>query len=151
MRKKSRLLKISGLGAVIAIAALMLSNPAQAFRPTAVEFHFGLVAVTLGQTARLNVLNVSSEPIQVSLKFTDAAGRPIRQMVETVLPDHAVSLDISPSGVDDPAGRLQIHAALEMSGRSSGGVGRLVIPTLEVFDNSTGKTSIALGACDGSV
>jgi hypothetical protein len=150
MKTKNRLLTIATL-ALIAIAALMMSNSAQAFRPTAVEFHFGMVGITREQTARLNVVNVSREPIQLSLNFTDGAGRMIRQTVETLMPDQATFLDISLSGIDQVAGRIQIHASLEINARSSADVGRRLIPTLEVFDNSTGKTQIALGACDGSV
>ncbi len=151
MRIPNNLLKAITLSALIAIAALMISNPAQASRPIFMQFQFGMVGITRDQTARLNVLNGSREPIQVSFNFTDSAGRQIKQAVETIMPDHAAFLDLTPSGVDDAAGRLQIHATLEIGERSPGGAGRQIIPTLEVFDTSTGKTHIALGACDGSV
>jgi hypothetical protein len=152
MKTHSRLFKLAGLVALIGVAALLISNPAQAYRPTAVEFQFGSVGITRGQTARLNVINIGREALQVSLNFSDSNGRLIRQSVEILQPDHAAFLDISPSGVDEGAGRLQIHGALEIGIRANGdGSVRQIIPTLEVFDNETGKTQIALGACDGSV
>ena len=152
MTTKSRLLKTVTLGMLMAFAALLLTNPAKAFRPIFLEFNFGTVGITRGQTARLNVLNTGREPIQLSLNFTDSAGRQIKQSVEKVEPGQSTFLDLTPTSVDDSAGRLQIHASVEVSSRESGGgAGRLFIPTLEVFDTGTGRTHIALGACDGSV
>lgn len=151
MTTRSRLLKAVTLGVLMAFAALLLTNPAKAFRPTAVEFHFGSVGITRGETARLSVLNAGREPIQMSINFTDNAGRQIKQSVEKVEPGQSAFLDLTLTSVDDSAGRLQIHASVEVSSRESGGGGRLFIPTLEVFDTGTGRTHIALGACDGSV
>jgi hypothetical protein len=152
MTTRSRLLKAVTLGVLMAFAALLLTNPAKAFRPTAVEFHFGSVGITRGQSARLNVLNVSRGTLMASINFTDNAGRMIQQSVEKVEPGQSIFLDLTPTSVDDSAGRLQIHASVEVSSRESGGgAGRLFIPTLEVFDTGTGRTHIALGACDGSV
>lgn len=151
IKTKKRLLKAASLGVLMAIAALLITNPVKAFRPTAVEFHFGMVGITRGQSARLNVLNASREPIQLSLNFSNSDGRLIRQAVETLEPGRAVFLDLTPSTVDEGAGRLQIHASIQFGDLDSGGVGRQIIPTLEVFDNDTGRTQVVLGACDGSV
>jgi len=151
MITKTRLLKAASLGTMMAIALVLLTNPANAFRPIFMQFQFGMVGITRGQTARINVLNVGREPIDLSLTFTDSAGRVIKQTFETAEEGHAIFLDLTPGTVDDPAGRFQIHGSIQVYRRSAESLGRQVIPTLEVFDNETGRTHIALGACDGSV
>src|SRR5580765_4676433 len=150
IKPNGRLLKAVTLGLLMAMAALLITNPAKAFRPIFAEFNFGMVGITRGQTARLNVLNAGREPINLSLNFTDSAGRLIKQAFETVEGGHAIFLDLTPGTVDDVAGRFQIHASIEASG-GGGDAGRQFIPTLEVYDNDTGRTQVALGACDGSV
>src|SRR5882724_4908845 len=149
MKPKGRLLKGATLGLLMAMAALLITNPAKA-RPIYLESNFGMVGITRGQTARLNVLNVGREPINLSLNFTDSAGRLIKQSFETVEGGHAIFLDLTPGTVDDVAGRFQIHASIEASSRGGDG-SRQIIPTLEVFDNETGRTHVVLCACDGSV
>ena len=150
MKPKGRLLKAATLVVLMAITALSITNPAKAFRPIFMQFNFGMVGITRGQTARLSTLNAGREPINLSLNFTDSAGRLIKQSFETVEGGHAIFLDLTPGTVDDVAGRFQIHASIEASGR--GGDGSLqIIPTLEVFDNETGRTHVVLCACDGSV
>jgi hypothetical protein len=150
MKPKGRLLKAATLGVLMAITALSITNPAKAFRPIYMKFNFGMVGITRGQTARLSMLNLGREPISLSLNFTDSGGRVIKQSFEMVEGGHSIFLDLTPGTVDDVAGRFQIHASIEASG---GGVegGRPFIPTLEVFDNETGRTHVVLCACDGSV
>src|SRR5262245_44461044 len=150
----SNLLKALTLSVLVASFALLLTHPARAFRPTAVEFqNFGTVGITRGQTARLNVVNFGREPIALSLNFTDSEGRLIHHSVETVEGGHATFLDVAyPVGDAIIPGRLGVHAWVEVGG--GGGAGRQVgeiLSTLEVFDNDTGRTSFALAACDGSV
>ena len=130
---------------VIAIAAT--TNKTQAFRPTAVEYHFGMVGLTRSETARLNVINLGRETLSISINFVDSSGRVLGRSVERLEPDHATFLDFTPSSVDIGPGRLQIHAWFEYE---TGGSPK-VIPSLELFDNDTGKTRLVLGACDGSV
>ncbi len=149
IKPKGRLLKGATLGLLMAMAAILITNPAKA-RPIYLEFNFDMVGITRGQTARLNVLNVGREPINLSLNFTDSAGRLIKRSFETVEGGHAILLDLTPGTVDDGAGRFQIHASIEAYG-GGGDAARQFIPTLEVFDNDTGRTQFALGACDGSV
>lgn len=154
MKTKSRFVKITAsLAVLIAISAAVITNKAHAFRPTAVEFNFGMVGITRGQTARLNVLNTGGVPIEVSLNFTDGEGRLIKQTVERLDGRQAKFLDLTPSSVDVGVGRLQVHASIEIRiwELADGGAGRQIVPTLEVFDNDTGRTNFALGACDGSV
>ena len=147
MKTRSRIVKFATLAVLMAIATVLITNHVQAFRPTAVEFNFGMIGITRGQTARLSMLNLGREPINLSLNFTDSAGRLIKRSFEVVEGGHAIFLDLTPGTVDDVAGRFQIHASIE----AFGDAGRKIIPTLEVFDNDTGRTQVALGACDGSV
>ena len=62
-----------------------------------------------------------------------------------------LEIDLTPGAIDQTAGRLQIHASIEAVSRRGGDGGRQLIPTLEVFDNETGKTRVVVCACDGSV
>ena len=107
MKPKRRVLKAATLGVLLAITALLITNPAKAFRPTAVaasfswrEFNFGAIGITRGQTARLSLLNLGREPINLSLNFTDNAGRLIKQSLEMVESGHAIFLDLTPATVD---------------------------------------------------
>ena len=151
MKTRSRIVKFATtLAVLMSITALLMTNSAKASRPTAVEFNFGMIGITRGQTARLSMLNLGREPINLSLNFTDSTGRLIKRSFETVEGGHAIFLDLTPGTVDDVAGRFQIHASIEASG-GGGDARRQIIPTLEIFDNETGRTQVALGACDGSV
>ncbi len=151
MKTRSRFVKVATtLAVLMAIATVLITNNVQAFRPTAVEFNFGMIGITRGQTARLSMLNLGREPINLSLNFTDSEGRLIKRSFEMVEGGHSIFLDLTPGTVDDVAGRFQIHASIEAAGRG-GDAGRQFIPTLEVFDNETGRTHVVLCACDGSV
>jgi len=151
MKTRSRIAKIATtLAVLMSITALLMTNPAKAARPTAVEFNFGSIGITRGQTVRLSTVNLGVEPINLSLNFTDQEGRLIKQSSETLERGHSIFLDLTPGTIDQAAGRLQIHASIEASDRGRN-EGRQLIPTLEVFDNETGQTRVILCACDGSV
>lgn len=152
MNTRSRIAKFgTTLAVLMSIAALLINNPAKAARPTAVEFNFGMIGITRDQTVRLSTLNLGIEPVNLSINFADQEGRLIKRSVEKLEAGHSIFLDLTPGTIDAGAGRLQIHASVEAGSRLGGDVGRRIIPTLEVFDNETGKTQVVLCACDGSV
>jgi hypothetical protein len=100
-----------------------------------------------GQTARINAVNIADpndhdggEPIEVVLKFEDNEGNVVARKMETLMPGHAASLEMTnePSG---RAGRLEIVPSI---GDVIGPCGK-VLGTVEVYDTSTGKTNFALG------
>jgi hypothetical protein len=128
------------------------------------RFTFGMVGIAAGQTARLNVVNAipvgppqlpSGPPVRVTIMFVDANGNPFNiggallQTTVMLSPGQSAFLDLNSDAIpvgppiipSGPPTRIQIRALVsDCEGCSSG----LVVPTLEVFDNATGKTTLAL-------
>ncbi|HMG32621.1 MAG TPA: hypothetical protein VKM94_01685 [Blastocatellia bacterium] len=130
----------------------------------ATRFTFGMLGITTGQTARLNVVNALpvdppsipvGPPIRVTLMFVDGNGNPFNiagaplQTIVTLGPGQSGSLDLNsdaipngpPTVPNGPPIRVQIRALVaECEGCSRG----FVVPTLEVFDNATGKSTLVI-------
>src|SRR5262249_6515069 len=152
------------LAAVALFAALPASHvsalPCPGGCQHATSFTFGMLGITPGQTARLNVVNAIpvgpptipvGPPIRVTLMFVDGNGNPFSiagvplQTTVTLGPGQSGFLDVNgdaiPSGPpiipSGPPTRVEIRALVsECEGCSTG----LVVPTLEVFENATGRT-----------
>lgn len=140
--------------------------------PTAVEDQslFGMMGLTRGQTMRLNVVNLTQppDPIQgevpppcrVLLSFRDANGRPftdangqvIRREVslqsgESAFLDLNGDLFAPPSTNADTTGpaRLQLRPfarLLQAPPEPGRNIPPPCVPTIEIFDNATGRTSL---------
>jgi hypothetical protein len=128
----------------------------------------GMVGITVNQTARLNVLNSASpllqanplplRPCKVTLTIFDEQGAQLKQLVVDNLPPRtAKSLDfpgpVAVAGMTPVALRIQVRGAVSVSpGPLPEGMAQwfvfpiacTVVPTLEVFDNDTGKTMVVL-------
>ena len=128
---------------------------------------FGMVGLTRGQTMRLSVVNLANppdpernglppDPCRVVLSFRDAGGRPftdssgqvIRRVVELRAGESAF-LDLNgdlfggPSTSADTApGRLQLRPFVRVLVNPPDPDRNACRPTLEVFDNATGRTSL---------
>jgi hypothetical protein len=176
--QRSETMKLNGISKLIAIAAvggiaILCALPAG--RVSALpgcpgcrnlRFTFGMVGITPGQTARLNVVNAippgppnipPGPPIRVTLMFVDSNGNPFNigdapsRTTVTLLPGQSTFLDLALSGDALPVGapgiqpgtpaRLQMRALISDCEGCSRGV---VVPTLEVFDNATGKTTLVM-------
>lgn len=121
----------------------------------------GMVGVTNGQIARLNVLNVSSVPVvaaagstapvancTVALQFLDAKSNLLKTTVVTGLaPGMATYLDLRREEIAGAtAGRTEIRGVVSIiltpslveSAAPTGYCS--LLPTLEVFDSATGAT-----------
>jgi len=108
----------------------------------------GMVAITAGQTAQVNVANVGSTrfPCHITVEFADRAGNVINDVDASgfaLQPGQVAS-----SAIDHPnlrAGeRFNVRAhvrkfELKTAGRSEC---EAIHATIEVFDNETGKTTI---------
>jgi len=152
MRSKGRISKALALGAVAAIMAL--STPTLAGAIIIIGSKFGMVGIVDGQTARLNVVNVSQPPPEgdmpecmVELMFLDSMGNTLAHTRKTLMPGEAAFHDFSFADVvgPQPIGRLQIRPeAMLLGGPDTRGL-CLVVPTLEVIDNESMKTMFLLG------
>lgn len=120
----------------------------------------GAVGITQGQTARFNVLRpneTATATCTAVLTYFDGAGTQLKTSTVTVAPGTVGSLDLF-SDTDlalaaDQRKQIRVTVAVPMATTPSSSslikvqavpVCRL-IPTLEIFDEVTGKTSVVLG------
>lgn len=150
--------------------ALVVAGPAilRAFNPQPEPpGRFGMVGLARAQTARLIVVNIADpgapttppDPCRVTLGFVDTSGQPFvdqaRQPIAkevNVLAGQAALLDLRFDAVADGndwratpldrTGRVQFRAGLEFPAGQPPDPCRDLVPTLEVFDNLTGRTMV---------
>jgi hypothetical protein len=139
--KKTRML----VGAAVLTGGILwTAQMVRAFNPQPDPPGFGAIGIIQSQTMRLKVVmhnppDDKTASCDVQLKFSDAAGRVLKQDNRIILPDQITFLDISAAdlrgaGFDGSRGEL-LPAVLPA-------VGCRVIPTVEVFDSLTGKTEV---------
>ncbi|HZM90963.1 MAG TPA: hypothetical protein VFF31_30865 [Blastocatellia bacterium] len=119
-----------------------------------VHLPLATVGVTLGQTARINVVNspdprssISPGPIEVEICFHDSRGdlildrsmRPV-QKTATIDPHHGDFLDLNGNLVAVPGARVVIVPCIRVLRISEG---TLAVPTIELFNNLL-KTTFVL-------
>ena len=154
---RSRRPVVAGVIAV-ALAAGALSQIARAFNPQPDPPGYGMIGIANGQTARLNVVNLGvpdpttglpPDPCRMRLQFVDAEGNVL--VSRGVAPEmgHSKFLDFTPSFV--PINTADAVAPLRAEIRPVMFSDNGVPPdpcrvTLEIFDNVTGRTQIALYA-----
>lgn len=128
-------------------AAGFLFNVARASASESYSRNFGMTGITLSQTARLSVVSVDNpdlRPVRVELLFLDNQGRVLAQSQETLLPGQAALLDLR--GVEAARGvnRAQIRAQVRFVDNPDIRVAQKVLPTLEVIDNASGRTTVVV-------
>lgn len=152
-------IRMIGLVTAFAIAALCLMDHARAqnTRPVPAP-QFGILGITRGQTARLNVANVSSpdspfyppDPCRVTMSFVDAngdvllnsAGQPVQREV-TLQPGHSTFLQINGDNlVERGQLRLIFRPVISVIPDDPNLPPDPCMPTLEVINNLTGHTSL---------
>jgi len=123
----------------------------------------GAVGIAQGQTARFNVLRpneTATATCSAVLTYFDGAGTQLKTTTVTVAPGTAGYLDLF-SDTDlalatDQRRQIRVTVAVPVatpSATSSASLSPLaksapvcrLIPTLEIFDEATGKTSVVLG------
>ena len=115
---------------------------------------FGMVGLAAGQTARLNVLNLGGQGSPtaptciVSLVFLDDQGQLLKTNTLELRPARSVSLDLDADSDLALAAnqRRQVRALIAPLPTAPGEAASAcpLMPTLEIFDRSTGKTSVVL-------
>jgi hypothetical protein len=103
------------------------------------------VGIAMGQTARVNVLNLSDRAIIIiGGKFLDADGNVLAEFRGTIEPRKTMSFDLDRDTLVREENRIQVHAALESPEPHR----RQALVSLEVFNNADGKTTVFLGGPD---
>jgi len=116
---------------------------------------FGMIGVTRGQTARMNVGNIELPPgpCHPMVTFFDGAGNKLAEQGIIIEGGKAAFVDLNADMIDSVelrmTGRLEIRAQLSLesqdpSGSQANKRSKSLVPTLEVFDNSTGQTHALL-------
>ena len=144
---------------ILLAALLIVFSTVLSAQPPGVAF--GMTGIANGQSARVNALNLGNAPAgtadtsscTVTFQFLDAEGQLLKQAMIALKPGKAGALDLSrdelPSGNDS---RVEVRAVLLFgySGGANPPPGVLqrfkcdIVPSLEVFDNDTRKTSFIL-------
>lgn len=112
---------------------------------------FGMFGLTAGQTARLNLVNL--EPgefvpcVRVELSFIDAEGHTLLQKVYDIERGKSAWLDLNGNQLMGRSGRVQVRAQVRFVGTPDtrdDPFFRHCLPTLELVDNATGRTTTFL-------
>ena len=120
---------------------------------------FPIVGFGSGQVLRLNVLNLAAmappnpSSCGVELQFLDVSGKHLKQNSFQVTAGQTAFLELKQSEVSGASGRSEIRAILLFG--QTGGAGPptvrrtdcgSLVPSLEVYDQTTGKTTIFVTA-----
>jgi hypothetical protein len=123
---------------------------------------FGMVGLAAGQTARLNLLNPGSLLLTgaaanspaaacfAQLTFLDSTGKTLKTASVSALSGQSAPFDLNRDlDLTTTAQRVEIRATVQAMPNPTAGATAVpffcsLIPTLEVFDNSTGKTTVVL-------
>ncbi len=151
MKTRNTLLKVltvATLSAVLMAAAGIIDRDhVSAFNPQPDPPAFGMLAVTHGQTARLNVVDTMDVPPgpcrEVELMFLDSEGNIRQRSVQCVMSGHAAFLDLNGNFLELTDNRAEIRGKVHLINPPERTMTNLVA-TIEVFDNETGRTSFIL-------
>ena len=132
---------------------------------------FGMVGLSTGQTARLNVFAlpvggpiIAGGSCQVTFDFYNEAGKMVKSGTATVAQGAAVHFDMLRTEVDSLAGRSEIRGTVRTAFVNPSAVPMptpgtpgtpvtpitpvygfcSVLPTLEIFDSTSGQTTVVL-------
>jgi hypothetical protein len=146
--KMSKKLFVTSIALVTtaAIWATLGARRAQAFQASETFLpYIETIGIASGQTARLNALNTNGDHgIAIDWRFLDGQGRILAQSREPQLipPGQMRSFDLNADEVNatrDPSSRVQVIAII----RTIEDPDTIYLHTsLEVLDNSTGKTTV---------
>ena len=133
-------------GAVLAIAGGGAAQSTTPMLPVALRTS-GMVGLTAGQTARLNVLNPGALAPAVGvvcaaqLSFLNSEGKVLKTTSATVPPGESMSFNLD-RDVDLLVSdfRVQVRATIAYTSASCA-----LLPTLEVFNDDTGRKQFVVG------
>jgi hypothetical protein len=104
-------------------------------------YQFGVVGITRGQTARLNVANVASQQeVRVEMSIVDSNNKTLARSVETIQPGQSNYLDLDTSTFIGAAGDRVLIQAIVRDLREPQDSQNDIIPSFEIFETTSGKT-----------
>jgi hypothetical protein len=105
------------------------------------------VGLTIGQTARLNLVNMNvPNGITVSCSFIDASGNTLAQSLTTLSLNEITSFDFKRGdGPGDSPQQLRTEVRIQLDIFTDGVSSDSLHRSLEVFDNSSGATTVYIG------
>ena len=144
----SKVITVAVLAAILITTATLLDRTrVSAFNPQPDPPAFGMLAVTHGQTARLNVVDTMDVPPgpcrEVELMFLDSEGNIRQRSVQCLMSGHAAFLDLNGNFLEQTDNRAEIRGKVHLINPPERTMTNLVA-TIEVFDNETGRTSFVL-------
>jgi hypothetical protein len=151
MKRKSIIFALF-IGGILLLGATIRGRGQDATTQTRSEYtSFGMVGLSHGQTIRLNVVHAAvaenrlpPNPCLVELNFVDDAGNTIAQSTEVLRPGQATLLDVNGDDLLGRNLRSEVRAFIRVitDGRENQLPPNPCIPTLAVFENATGKTTL---------
>ena len=146
MNSRRIVLMTAILAAMIAFGGLWNATWAdEAPRTTERQFDFPSVGLAMGQTARMNVSNLGTEPMMVQFFIYDQRGTMLLPAVQKVIePGQTEWVDLPTEGLLLPAVRQQIRGAIKVEGLKGPISDKSVGGSLEVFDTRTGRANVVV-------
>ena len=101
--------------------------------------------IALGQTARVNFLNLSQREIVMAAgRFVDSDGTVLHEFNGEVAPGTTMSFDLNRDSISRQTNRLQIHVEIDSPRLNT----KHAVLNWEVFDNANGRTVSASDLAD---
>ncbi len=127
---------------------------------TPITISFGMIGLAGGETVRLNAVNIvrtpppiliAQVPCKVELDLFDAQGTMIKQnVIDNLGYGKSAFIEADRALITDAAGRVEVSGVVKVGSNQSFFCS--VMPTLEVYDNVTGRTqAILTGAASPSL
>ncbi len=108
----------------------------------------GLIGLVRGQAASLSITNSTRDVQEAQFFFLDMDGNLLKTSSARIMPGQSMGLTMSRSEVRDPSLRVQVRGVVRLADPPNPDADPpqpdLVLSSLEVFDESTGKTSFGL-------
>jgi hypothetical protein len=118
----------------ILIASLAFAATAAQAAGVSSSSSFG---IALGQTARVNFLNLSQrEIVMVTGRFVDSDGTLLDEFRGEVAPGTTISFDLNRDSISRETNRLQIHVEIDSPQPDT----KHAAPSFEVVNNDDGRT-----------
>ena len=140
-RNIARMVALASVAVMLALAGMWLSTrSAQAISDF--SFSSGRAGLASGQTARIGVVNTGSEDVQVRLSLVDEGGK-VQFLCDQVVAAGTAHFDDfqHPGG----ANRLELRGVVVVREAANRKEAERVMPSLQVFDTKTGKTTMMVG------